>query len=108
VAPLWRGSRSRAALVGGGAIAFVTAVLLAVATFGVGFPLSAILVVVAIADAKRALAPSDLGPKTKLFLLVAGVLAVAALVGLALPVALVAAVAAVAMAARKLVTARRA
>ena len=108
VAPLWLGSQSRVALAGGGAIALVTAVLLAVATFGVGFPLSAILVVVAVADARSALALSDLGPRTKLLLLAVGVLAVAALVGLLLPVALVAAVAAVAMAARRLVGTRRA
>jgi hypothetical protein len=108
VAPLWRGSRSLVALVGGGAIALVTAVLLAVATFGVGFPLSAILVVVAVADAQRVIALSDLGPRAKLSLLAAAVLAVAGLVGLLLPVALVAAVAAVIIAARKLVTARRA
>jgi hypothetical protein len=108
VAPVWRGSRSRAALVGGGAIALVTAVLLTIATFGVGFPLSAILVVVAIADARRAIAVSDLGPRTKLFLITAGVLAVAALLGLLLPVALVAAIVALAMAVRKLGGARRA
>jgi hypothetical protein len=108
VAPLWLGSRSRVALVGGGALALVTAVLLAVATFGVGFPLSVILVVVAVADARHALALSDVGARTKLLLLVAGVLAVAALIGLLLPVALVAAVAAVVMGARKLVGARRA
>ena len=108
LAPLWRGSRSRPALVGGGAVALVTAVVLAVVTFGVGLPLSAILAAVAIADAERALALSGVPARSKLFLLLAGVAALAALVGLVLPLVLVAAVAAVAVAAWKLVTARRA
>jgi hypothetical protein len=88
-APLWRRSRSRLWLAAAGILAFLTAVALAVGTWGVALPVSGGLVAVAIADFDRLLVLSGFSGSRRAVTFAIALLLAGALVGLMAPIAAV-------------------
>jgi hypothetical protein len=104
--PLWRESPNRLWLSAAGLVSFLSAIVIAVVTWGVGLPVSAGLVAVAIADFDRALALSSVrGGKRGIALAVALVIA-GGFVGLVFPIAVMLAVLGLAMLVWKLIATR--
>jgi hypothetical protein len=91
--PLWRESRNRALLVGAGTLAAVSAVVLAIITWGFGLPVSFGLLAIAIADLNRAVTLSGLSGRRRVLALGGALVAAAVLLGFAVPVALLLAIA---------------
>jgi hypothetical protein len=86
--PLWREARSRVVLAAAGICAVLAALFVALISWGFLLPLSAVLVVVGIANVNRALQLSGLRTKRRLFVLIAILFAGGAVLGLTLPLAL--------------------
>ena len=99
---LVRAAPNRALLIGAAAFALMVAFWVGLVTLGIGFPVSAVLLLVAIGDLDRAFTLSGFRGTRRVVAFIAALAVIAAFAGLALPVVLAVAAAAVAVGAWKL------